>query len=300
MRTRTRTPASCASWASSPPTADIIDCSKFVPLEKYLRANFNIHASNKKLVLKLKYFSGDVDDSQPLLHGRVTDKSSMLNWWGQLEAAVGRNLAAAASGSVHAGLFALKKATSVIRPRRAQTEKTAGEHRIFKELVTAIYSEEPGHFADGTWDEKASDICRSNPNILKKFLQMQQLTEVVMGSADYLPNPCVLVCPFDGGKCQHGTFRMNGYCKPSQLYSHWQTVHKDNPAAATMIARWRKALASRKITREALDELFPLEMDGEENEEAVRRPVHGEPHAFPHLFSFNSPEYRAWAVNDGV
>lgn len=170
---------------SADASADIIDCSTFEPLEKYLRAYFNIHSSNKKLVLKLKYSSGDVDDSQPLLHGRVTDESLMLNWWAQLEAAAGRDLAAAASGSMHAGLFALKKPTSVIRPRRAQTEKTVGEHRVFKELVTPIYGEEPGHFADGTWDEKASDICRSKPNILKKFLQLQQLTEVVMGSADY-------------------------------------------------------------------------------------------------------------------
>jgi len=77
-------------------------------------------------------------------------------------------------------------------------------------------------------------------------------------------------------------------------------MHKDNLAAAVMIARWRKALTSRNITRGAFDGLFPLEMDGEENEEARRRPVHGEAHACPHLFSFNSSEYRAWAVNDGV
>ena len=38
-----------------------------------------------------------------------------------------------------------------------------------------------------------------------------------MGSADYMPNMCVIICPLDGQKCNHGVFRMNGSCKPSQV-----------------------------------------------------------------------------------
>ena len=45
----------------------------------------------------------------------------------------------------------------------------------------------------------------------------QALTQKVMGDANYLVNPCVIMCPFAGPKCQQGRFRMNGNCKPSQL-----------------------------------------------------------------------------------
>ena len=46
---------------------------------------------------------------------------------------------------------------------------------------------------------------------------VQALTQKVMGDANYLVNPCVIVCPFAGPKCQHGHFRMNGNCKVQAL-----------------------------------------------------------------------------------
>jgi hypothetical protein len=61
-----------------------------------------------------------------------------------------------------------------------------------------------------------------------------------MGSADYLHNACLLICPFDGDKCKHAKHRLNGIGRVSQLYSHWQRCHKDNPAARVLETRWCK------------------------------------------------------------
>ena len=58
-----------------------------------------------------------------------------------------------------------------------------------------------------------------------------------MGSADYLHNACVLICPFEGDKCKYAKYRLNGVGRVSQLYSHWQHCHKDNPAARESCAR---------------------------------------------------------------
>jgi len=50
----------------------------------------------------------------------------------------------------------------------------------------------------------------------------------VMGSAVYMPSPCVFVCPFyhESNCGENGKFRLNGPCMVSQLYSHWQRQHK--------------------------------------------------------------------------
>eukprot|EP00966_Prymnesium_polylepis_P021049 484335-Prymnesium_polylepis.1 len=63
---------------------------------------------------------------------------------------------------------------------------------------------------------------------------MAKLAEKVMGSSDYseyLHNPCVLICPFEGDKCHGAKHRLNRIGGISQLYSHWQRCHKGNPAA---------------------------------------------------------------------
>ena len=65
----------------------------------------------------------------------------------------------------------------------------------------------------------------------------------VMGSAAYLHNACVLICPFEGDKCQGAKHRLNRIGSISQLYSHWQSCHNDNKAARVLEARWRKVLA---------------------------------------------------------
>ena len=120
-------------------------------------------------------------------------------------------------------------------------------------------------------------------------LVVERAPAQVMGDANYMPNPCVIVCPFAGPKCAHGIFRMNGGCKPSQLCthaptfpshgtprpcamgplnstsreppsvadggtpwfadSHWQTMHKGNKAAEALEKRWRKAIKNKSLTR---------------------------------------------------
>eukprot|EP00966_Prymnesium_polylepis_P219783 5084037-Prymnesium_polylepis.1 len=39
---------------------------------------------------------------------------------------------------------------------------------------------------------------------------MAKLTEKMMGSAAYLHNACVLICPFEGDKCKCAKHRLNG------------------------------------------------------------------------------------------
>ena len=63
-----------------------------------------------------------------------------------------------------------------------------------------------------------------------------------MGSADYLHNACVLICPFDGDKCKGAKHRLNRIGGISQLYSHWQLCHAKNPAARVLEKRWRTVL----------------------------------------------------------
>ena len=99
------------------------------------------------------------------------------------------------------------------------------------------------------WTDTASEIFRKNPKWAKKFLVMRKLTDMVMGDPNFLPNPCAILCPFDGPRCTHGFFRMNGSCKPSQLFSHWQHMHANNPAAKQLEARWRQAIKMKGTSR---------------------------------------------------
>ena len=99
------------------------------------------------------------------------------------------------------------------------------------------------------WTHKASEIFRKNPKWAKKFLVIRKLTDMVMGDPNFLPNPCAILCPFDGPRCTHGFFRMNGSCKPSQLFSHWQHMHANNPAAKQLEARWRQAIKMKGTSR---------------------------------------------------
>ena len=148
---------------------------------------------------------------------------------------------------------------------------------------------------DGKWTAAASEIARRNPKIVEKFLSMLVLTQKVMGDSNFLVNPCVIVCPFAGSKCRHGHFRMNGNCKPSQLYSHWQSVHKGNPAAKQLEARWRAAIKDKSLTLQQLDACAPCQMTGDEAEgyEPLRAAAVTTRH-FPHSFTFGSAEYSAW------
>ena len=131
---------------------------------------------------------------------------------------------------------------------------------------------------------------------------MRSVTEKVMGNSVYLVNPCVIVCPFAGSKCSHGRFRMNGACKPSQLYSHWESMHKGNPAAAQLVVRWRAAIKNKLITLTELDTCAPVQLTDETMEDEAQstegyeplREVPKKPDHFPKSFAYGSTECFVW------
>jgi hypothetical protein len=215
------------------------DCKSWGTLEPYLRGFFEVHTSQKKVALKLKLMSATEVEGGDILYGTVRDESTMANWWVQLTEAVERD-GPSQKKIIKAELVGVKGAIKIARKKKPVTARATAEKEKFNSLVTAIYGEQPGHYAEGEWSAEASDIVRRDPAMLKKYLAMRKLTAKVrgrpalvppvscstgprlagaqvMGCADYLPNMCVIVCPFDGGQCSHGVFRMNGSCKPSQV-----------------------------------------------------------------------------------
>ena len=74
----------------------------------------------------------------------------------------------------------------------------------------------------------------------------------------------MLICPFEGDKCKYAKYRLNRVGGISQLYSHWQHGHKDNPAARVLEKRWRKVLKARTIPVDKLNALpgLALELSG--------------------------------------
>jgi hypothetical protein len=226
------------------------------------------------------------------------DAATMANWWAQMEDVLAelKELPEKWQCHVFAELFGPKDAKTKKRKKsKKETERAKAERKLFASLVTSIYGEKPGHFAEGQWTEAASEIVRNNPSLLDKFLPMQRLTEKVMGDSNYMPNPCVIVCPFRGAKCQHGRFRMNGAGKPSQLYSHWQTAHAGNEAAKKLTARWRMAIKDKSLSKPQLDACAPCDMEaGGEPLRAAPAPVDGAKDHWPHSFSRDSEEYDAW------
>jgi hypothetical protein len=53
------------------------------------------------------------------------------------------------------------------------------ERELFTSLVTAVYGDQSGHFAEGTWGVEASDIVRRNPSLLQKYLITRSLSDKV-------------------------------------------------------------------------------------------------------------------------
>ena len=141
-----------------------------------------------------------------------------------------------------------------------------------------------------------------------------------------MPSMCVIVCPWVGPKCPHGIFRMNGECKPSQLCtrshprhahpsswhlplhgtpwladSHWQNMHKGNPAAEQLVTRWRVAMKNKSISLADLNVCAPCQMTGDKaaGYEPLREPpspAAGSTIHFPHTFAFGSAEYHEWLL----
>ena len=62
---------------------------------------------------------------------------------------------------------------------------------LFLSLVTAVYGDDPGHFAEGQWTPAASEIVRRNPKMLQKFLPMQ---ERARRDCQAIAAACALLC----------------------------------------------------------------------------------------------------------
>ena len=283
--------------------ASVVDCNDWAQLEAYLRKTFDVDPSNKKVGMKVRLSIGGVTK----LAQRIVDADTMANWWAQMEDVLDLNsLPERSTCSVYADLFAPKGAFKKKKTKKkGETARAKAERDLFNSLVTSIYGEKPGHFAEGQWTAEASEIMRRNGSLLDKFLPMQRLTEKVMGDSNYMPNPCVIVCPFGGAKCPRGRFRMNGSCKPSQLYSHWQTAHSENPAAKQLEARWRKAIKDKSLSTAQLDACVPVEMEPDEEAggeplRAAPSPAEGAKYHWPHTFARDSAEHDTWlqAVGD--
>ena len=88
----------------------------------------------------------------------------------------GRGRAGATSkGTITAELRSKKKPVSITRNKKPQTERAKMERELFTSLVTAVYGDQPGNFAEGTWGVEASDIVRRNPSLLQKYLITRSL-----------------------------------------------------------------------------------------------------------------------------
>ena len=128
-----------------------------------------------------------------------------------------------------------------------------------------------------------------------------------MGSAAFHPNPCVLICPSSHeGKCgDNGKFRLNGPSRVSQLYSHWQVQHADNPAAAILERRWRKAIKNKMISLEQLNsgdtELDLGDAQIDLGDDVLRSPadVGSDADCFCPPCTVRSPSYHSWVAATG-
>ena len=148
---------------------------------------------------------------------------------------------------------------------------------------------------------------------MAKFADTQLLTEKVMGTKRYHPNPVCAVCPFVGDGCpdDESCRRLNGICSISQLYSHWQKYHVGNKAAGQLETRWRLALKNPRKPKQWLDERAPLELTPEWMEqqggleqgyEQLRPPLAPDADAMFSTFNFelHSVEHRSWLEAEGT
>jgi hypothetical protein len=155
-----------------PDGSDVTDCTDWPRLEQYLRNYFDVHESNRKVAVRFKYFCGEQE--LPSLQGRASEPSSLANIWAQLAAALKREDMRPAERRIDAELIALATPVKRKRPKKPETERSKAERDLFGKLVTAVYGLSPGHFAEGTWTEEASEIMRRELKMLQKFLTMQE------------------------------------------------------------------------------------------------------------------------------
>lgn len=242
-------------------------------LELHLRAQFEVQDSIK-ILLKGKL----VLDGEPRLFFRASCAATLGTAWMQL-VSLGQVLLDATEAYVEVSVCARGMGVKLKGKSMPRTHNQTKAEETFKEFKRTIYGverlagngngmqyAEEGE-AKGTWTEASSDFMRRERAALIKFHATRGLAATVMGSPDYHPNPCVLICPFGSCRCatrpspsplptllepcpllmlwllcsSKGHRHLNSFSAVSQLYSHWQKKHSDNQAATVLAARWRLA-----------------------------------------------------------
>ena len=288
--------------------ADVVDMQSWAHLEVYLREQFEVPESVKRIKLKIIVEL----DGEPRVRSNAGDQSTLANVH-QSIIDLGKLLLDAESIKVNASLVSAdigKKLKAVSKARTRAQEAAVAKFNDLKASIYGVVNHGTGalllprrnSYTTGEWKVASTDIMRGEHDYMTKYMQMRDVTETVMGCADYHSNPCVLICPFASRKCKKMHRQLNGVSAISQLYSHWQEVHKDNPAAQKLEARWRLALDNTDKSQPWLDAREPLilsndEMDllgGEERGyEKVRSPTEDKTDFKP-SFKMHTQEHREW------
>ena len=240
--------------------AAVVDVQDWAALEVYLRSQFEVDESIKRIKLAVQVeLDGEVRlrssafDATTLgtVHFNIIDLGAVL-----LEATAIKITASVTSAVIGKKLKAKAKART-----RKQEEASAK----WNDLKKSIYGSTNlnNSYTTGTWKNESSDIMRREHDYMATYFETRALCEKaracgsppshptrphphtthtawdptlrekVMGCAEYHPNPCVLICPFEG--CKKGRRQLNGPGLVSQLYSHWQSKvcrHRAHAAAA--------------------------------------------------------------------
>lgn len=285
--------------------AAVVDVQNWEALEVYLRAQFEVDDSIKriKLVVKVEL------DGEVKLRSTASDGSTLANVHFNI-VDLGKLLLDAKTVKVTASVAARqvgKKLKAKAKARSREQETATAKWKELKESIYGTGSEGARSYTTGEWKAESSDIMRREHGYLTAFFDTRDLTAKVMGCADYHPAPSVLICPFEG--CKKGRRQLNGSGLVSQLFSHWQSkVHEDNPAAKKLEARWRLALDNKNKTKEWLDARESLILSNEEmdtlgGEERGYQRIRGpssDVTDFSCCFALHTEEHRAWLQATGT
>jgi hypothetical protein len=151
-------------------------------LEPYLRTQFEIEASVKKIGFKGKVLlDGEC-------HGvfKTSDLSTLGNAKAQI-IALGQKLLDAKVVVVEASVFAMGLGVKLKGKRQPRTHKQLASHAAFNSLKVSIYGEvavngaalQTKDYAHGTWKTESSDIMRREKEFMVKFHETRELADKV-------------------------------------------------------------------------------------------------------------------------
>ena len=159
----------------------IVDCTSWEPLNDYLRLEFNV-PKTARLVLRAKL---EVD-GEGRFQQNVHEGATLANFWANCMG-MGSLVVQAQEIAVIVTVQLGRDPKVLAKPKKPRGEKHTADELKFKDLVQEVYGEHPGHYAGGTWTEKATELMQYG-DWLSKHKAMAKLTEKVMGDAGYLHN----------------------------------------------------------------------------------------------------------------